>query len=166
MCLLTPAQLAHPNHPVEVQGYVGLFTWLVVQFDDIVGQSNEMVEEALLFQQRFFQGETQPNNLLEGIASLIREAHVHFDPVMANLLQISVLKFLTSNSLERHDGFQNMSVTKAGEQFPHFYRDMSGMNVAYSVFCYPKALYPDVGAFLEAIPDMAKFIDISNDVLS
>ncbi|KAK7416294.1 hypothetical protein QQZ08_012068 [Neonectria magnoliae] len=158
--------LAHPNHPVHVQGYVGLFTWLVVQFDDIVGQSNEMVEEALLFQQRFFQGKTQPNNLLEGIASLIREAHVHFDPVMANLLQISVLKFLTSNSLERHDGFQNMSVTKAGEQFPHFYRDMSGMNVAYSVFCYPKALYPDVGAFLEAIPDMAKFIDISNDVLS
>ncbi|KAK7414583.1 hypothetical protein QQX98_006611 [Neonectria punicea] len=138
----------------------------LVQFDDIVGQSNEMVEEALLFQQRFFQGETQPNNLLEGIASLIREAHVHFDPVMANLLQISVLKFLTSNSLERHDGFQNMSVTRAGEQFPHFYRDMSGMNVAYSVFCYPKALYPDVGAFLEAIPDMAKFIDISNDVLS
>ncbi|KAM4055029.1 hypothetical protein HRG_005840 [Hirsutella rhossiliensis] len=85
---------------------------------------------------------------------------------MANLLQISVLKFLTSNLLERHAGFQNMLVTREGRQFPGFYRDMSGMNVAYAVFCYPKALYPDVGAFLEAIPDMAKFIDISNDVLS
>lgn len=164
--LLTARQLAHPGHPVEVQGYVGLFTWLVVQYDDIVGQSNQMVEEALLFHQRFFRGEPQPNNLLEGIAGMIREAHDHFDPVMANLLQISVLKFLTSNSLERHDGFQNMPVTPAGKQFPGFYRDMSGMNVAYAVFCYPKALYPDVGAFLEAIPDMAKFIDISNDVLS
>ncbi|KAL6413310.1 longiborneol synthase [Ilyonectria robusta] len=158
--------LAHPGHPVEVQGYVGLFTWLVVQYDDIVGQSNEMVEEALLFHQRFFRGEAQPNNLLEGIAGLIREAHDHFDPVLANMLQISVLKFLTSNLLERHDGFQNMSVTRAGKKFPDFYRDMSGMDQAYAVFCYPKALYPDVGAFLEAIPDMANFINISNDVLS
>lgn len=159
-------QLAHPGHPVEVQGYVGLFTWLVVQYDDIVGQSNEMVEEALLFHQRFFRGEAQPNNLLEGIAGLIREAHDHFDPVLANMLQISVLKFLTSNLLERHDGFQNMCVTRAGKKFPDFYRDMSGMDQAYAVFCYPKALYPDVGAFLEAIPDMANFINISNDVLS
>ena len=159
-------QLAHPNHPVQVQGYVGLFTWLVVQYDDIVGQDNEMVEEALLFHQRFFRGEPQPNNLLEGIAELIREAHDHFDPVMANMLQLSVLKFLTSNLLERHDGFQNMPVTRAGIKFPDFYRDMSGMNVAYAVFCYPKEQYPDVGAVLEAIPDMARFIDISNDVLS
>ncbi|RFU75738.1 longiborneol synthase [Trichoderma arundinaceum] len=158
--------LAHPNHPVQVQGYVGLFTWLVVQYDDIVGQSNEMVEEALLFHSRFFRGERQPNNLLEGIAILLREANDHFDSVLANMLQISVLKFLTSNLLERHDGFQNMVVTRAGKQFPDFYRDMSGMNVAYAVFCYPKAQYPDVGAFLEAIPDMARFIDISNDVLS
>ncbi|ROT40475.1 terpenoid synthase [Sodiomyces alkalinus F11] len=158
--------LAHPGHPVEVQGYVGLFTWLVVQYDDIVGQSNEMVDEALHFHRRFFRGEAQPNDLLEGIAGLLREAYDHFDPVMANLLQISVLKFLTSNLLERHDGFQHMAATRAGEKFPDFYRDLSGMNVAYAVFCYPKALYPDVSAYLEAIPDMARFIDISNDVLS
>ncbi|KAM0444952.1 hypothetical protein ACHAQK_002490 [Fusarium lateritium] len=158
--------LAHPRHPVEVQGYVGLFTWLVVQYDDIVGQSNQMVEEALLFHERLLRGEPQPNNLLEGIAGLLREARDHFDPVLANMLQISVLKFLTSNLLERHDGFQNMPITRAGHKFPDFYRDMSGMDQAYAVFCYPKALYPDVGAFLEAIPDMANFINISNDVLS
>ncbi|KAH7113515.1 longiborneol synthase [Dactylonectria macrodidyma] len=158
--------LAHPYHPVEVQGYVGLFTWLVVQYDDIVGERNQMVEEAGHFQQRFFQGKTQPNNLLEGIASMIREAHVHFDPVMANLVQISVLKFLTSNLLERHDGFQSMLITPAGREFPNYYRDMSGMDQAYAVFCYPKALYPKVENFLEAIPAMANFINLSNDVLS
>ncbi|KAI6783985.1 Trichodiene synthase [Emericellopsis cladophorae] len=160
--------LAHPNHSVEAQGYVGLFTWLVVQYDDIVGQNDEMMEEATIFHQRFFNGEKQPNNLLEGIATLLREAHDHYDPVLANQLQISVLKFLTSNLLERHNGFQNMRVTPAGAgvKFPDFYRDMSGMNVAYAVFCYPKDQYPDMGAFLEAIPDMARFIDISNDVLS
>lgn len=151
---------------MEVQGYVGLFTWLVVQYDDIVGQSNQMVEEAMEFHERFFRGQTQRNKLLEGIATLLREAYDHFDPVMANLLQISVLKFLTSNLLERHKGFQNMPVTRAGHRFPNYYRDMSGMDQAYAVFCYPKAQYPDVDQFLEAIPDMANFINISNDVLS
>ncbi|TDZ13528.1 Alpha-cuprenene synthase COP6 [Colletotrichum sidae] len=158
--------LAHPRHPTIVQGYVGLFTWLVVQYDDIVGQNDQMVEEAMVFHQRFFKGERQLNNLLEGIATLLREAHDLFDPVMANMLQLSVLKFLTSNLLERHEGFQKLKVTRAGEKFPDFYRDLSGMNVAYAVFCYPKEQYPDVSQFLEAIPDMAKFIDISNDVLS
>ncbi|KAF9878622.1 hypothetical protein CkaCkLH20_04114 [Colletotrichum karsti] len=158
--------LAHPRHPTIVQGYVGLFTWLVVMYDDIVGQNDQMVEEASLFHQRFFKGERQKNNLLEGIAVLLREAHDLFDPVMANLLQLSVLKFLTSNLLERHNGFQTFQITRAGEKFPDFYRDMSGMNVAYAVFCYPKEQYPDVSQFIEAIPDMARFIDISNDVLS
>ncbi|KAK6214998.1 longiborneol synthase [Colletotrichum tabaci] len=159
------ARLCHPGHPTEVQGFVGLFTWLVVQYDDIVGQNDEMAE-AQLFQKRFFNGETQPNAMLEGLAGLLREAPRLFDPVMANLLQISTLKFLTCNLLERHDGFRNMPVTRSGVKFPDFLRDLSGINVAYAVFCFPKAQYPDVGQYLEAIPDMARFIDISNDVMS
>ncbi|TQN63691.1 Alpha-cuprenene synthase COP6 [Colletotrichum shisoi] len=122
--------------------------------------------EAQLFQTRFFNGETQPNAMLEGLAGLLREAPRFFDPVMANLLQISTLKFLTCNLLERHDGFRNMPVTRSGVKFPDFLRDLSGINVAYAVFCFPKAQYPDVGQYLEAIPDMARFIDISNDVMS
>lgn len=125
-----------------------------------------MVEEAYLFHQLFFQGHPQPNKLLEGIALLLREAYNHFDRIMANMLQISVLKFLTSNLLERHNGFRNMPITKAGQVFPYFFRDMSGMTTAYAIFCFPKALYPDVTAFLEAIPEIAKFVNISNDVLS
>ncbi|KAK1984021.1 longiborneol synthase [Colletotrichum cereale] len=163
--LLTTRQLCHPNHPTEVQGFVGLFTWLVVQYDDIVGQNDEMAE-AQLFQERFFRGEKQPNAMLEGLASLMREAPSLFDPVMANLLQISTLKFLTCNLLERHQGFRNMPVTRAGVKFPDFVRDLSGINVAYAVFCFPQSQYPDVEQYLEAIPDMARFIDISNDVLS
>ncbi|KAF4119235.1 Trichodiene synthase (TRI5) [Geosmithia morbida] len=157
---------SHPRHPLEVQGYVGLFTWIVVQYDDIVGQDNDMMEDAMLFQRRFFNGEPQGNPLLEGMAELIREAHNHFDPVLANLLQVSALKFLSANLLERHEGFEKMEVTRDGIKFPDFLRDLAGINVAYAVFCYPKAMYPDVNVFLEAFPDMMRIIDIANDVLS
>ncbi|KAF6838597.1 hypothetical protein CPLU01_02398 [Colletotrichum plurivorum] len=158
--------LAHPRHPTLVQGYVGLFTWLVVQYDDIIVHDKQMMADGLVFHQRFFRGEPQANNLLEGIATLLREAHGLFDSVLANMLQLSVLKFLTSNLLERHEGFQSFQVSEAGIRVPYFYRDMSGMDVAYSVFCYPKEQYSDVSQFLEAIPDMAQFINLTNDVLS
>jgi hypothetical protein len=125
-----------------------------------------MMAEALLWHQRFFANERQLNNLLEGIAILLREAPVHFDLVLANLLQISALKFLTSNLLERHEGFRNMRSTPAGIKFADLFRELSGMGIAYSIFSFPNEKYPDVGAVLEAIPDMVKFIDIANDVLS
>ncbi|KAF4454055.1 longiborneol synthase [Fusarium albosuccineum] len=158
--------LAHPGHPVELQAYIGLFTWLVVQYDDIVGRDNDMIDEARLFQQRFIRGEPQPTKLLEGIANMMRRAHDHFDSVLADLLQISVLKFLASNVLEQHDGFQRVKAHQMGRNFPDFYRDMSGMSIAFAIFCYPKVLYPEINNFLEAIPDMARFIDLCNDVLS
>lgn len=139
---------------------------MVVLYDDAVGQRNEMMEDAMMFHTRFFRGERQANTLLEGLAILIRESYDYFDPLMANMMQISSFKFLTSNLLERHEGFRNLKITRAGEKFPYFLRDMAGLDVAFAVFCFPKEQYPDVGAYLEAIPDMAKFINISNDVLS
>ncbi|KAI0204891.1 longiborneol synthase [Astrocystis sublimbata] len=158
--------LPHTGHPVQVQAYIGLVTWLVVLYDDIVGQKGQMQDEAGRFHDRFFRGEMQPNALLNGIAELIREAPEHFDPVLSTLLQTSILHFLTSNLLEQRSEFKSLRVTKEGREFPYYFRGMSGMDLAYTVFTYPKALYPDIGVFIEAIPDMAKFTNISNDVLS
>ena len=59
-----------------------------------------------------------------------------------------------------------MYITQDGAKFPYYFRAMSGMDIAYAIFCYPKAMYPDIGCFIEAIPDMGIFINISNDVLS
>ena len=88
-----------------------------------MGQNDEMVEDALQFLDRLFRGEEQANNLLNGIAELILEAPNHFDPVMAEQLRISVVKFLSSNLLERSEGFQKMQPTQEGQSFPTFYRD-------------------------------------------
>ncbi|KAL7935859.1 hypothetical protein V8C35DRAFT_278840 [Trichoderma chlorosporum] len=158
--------LAYPGNPVHIQAYVGIITWLVVIYEDTIEESEQMLEETLLFQPRFFRGEAQPNALLEGLASTIREAHAYFDQVVANLLQISLLNFMTSNLVEKHNDFQNLPITGLGKPFPDFCRELSGISVGYAVLAFPKALYPDVGVFFEALPDMDKFISLVNDVLS
>ncbi|TRX92002.1 hypothetical protein FHL15_007099 [Xylaria flabelliformis] len=158
--------LAYVSHPVQVQAYIGIFTWLVTIYDDIVGQRGHMQEEASRFQERFFRGESQPNAFLDGMAQVIREASEHFDSVLSRLMQTNMLNFLTSNLLEQRSEFKSLRVTKEGGEFPYYFRDVSGLGVAYAIFCYPKALYPDIGLFVEAIPDMAIFINKFNDVLS
>lgn len=85
---------------------------------------------------------------------------------MANLIVTSTLDCATSNLLDTRPEFQDMRVTKAGTSFPYFFRNMSGLTTAYACFSYPKMLYPDIGLFLEALPDMALYVNIVNDVLS
>lgn len=146
-----------------MKAYIGIFTWLVVMLDD---KTAEMRTDVELFQTRFSQGEVQPTCLLRGLADILHEAREHFDPVLANILVTSCLNFVTSNLLEIRDEFQSMETTKAGRMFPYYYRNMAGITEAYAIFTYPKAMYPDMGCFLEAIPDMAIFINIFNDVVS
>ncbi|RYP74262.1 hypothetical protein DL771_003083 [Monosporascus sp. 5C6A] len=154
---------AYPEHPVEVQAYIGLFTWIVVIIDDI---TNDIKEDVNQFQQRFFSGEPQTLPVLHAMGELLREAYDHWDPVLANILVTSGLNFVTSNLLETREAFKMMPVTKAGTSFPYYYRDLAGITEAYAIFGYPAAVYPEIHNFLEAIPDMALFINIFNDVVS
>ena len=135
----------------------------MVQIDDVM---KDITKEADDFQRRFLQGERQSHCLLHGFAEILREAYDHWDPVLANILVTSGLNFFTSNLLETKEGFQKMPVTRAGQSFPYYYRDLAGITEAYAIFGYPTAVYPDIENFLEAIPDMALFINIFNDVVS
>lgn len=131
--------------------------------DDQIG---EMAEEVEGYQRRFFCGEGQPTPLLRATAAVMRETWDHWDPLLANLIVTSTIDGVTSNLLDTRLEFRDLVVTKAGGAFPYFFRNMSGLTTAYACFSYPKVLYPDIGKFLEALPDMALYINIVNDVLS
>lgn len=90
----------------------------------------------------------------------------YFDPLLANLIVSCTLDFVTSNLLDNRPEFQDMEVSKHGGSFPYFFRNMSGLTTAFSCFSFPKTGYPDIGLFLEALPDMALYNNIVNDVLS
>ncbi|RYO81271.1 hypothetical protein DL766_007382 [Monosporascus sp. MC13-8B] len=155
--------LAYPGHPVEVQAYIGLFTWIVVLIDDDVGR---IKDDTNRFQQRFSLGEPQPHPLLHAMAELLREAYNYWHPILANILLTSSLNFLTSNLLETEEGFQKMPVTKAGSSFPYSFRKIAGIAEVYVIFGYPTAQYPKIEVVLEALLDMTLFINIFNDDIS
>lgn len=92
----------------------------------------------------------------------------YWDPLLANLIVSCTLDFVTSNLLDHRPEFQDMAVSPhVGNLFPYFFRNMSGLTTAFSCFSFPKTGgYPDIGLFLEALPDMALYNNIVNDVLS
>ncbi|RYP04127.1 hypothetical protein DL764_004674 [Monosporascus ibericus] len=159
----TEGAFAYPEHPVEVQAYIALYTWIIVQIDDVTDDIQDAVDH---FQQRFFSGEPQSHPLLHAMGEILRETYDYWDPVLANIIVTWSLNFVNSNLLETREGFQKMAVTKAGTSFPYFYRDMAGVAEAFAIFGYPRAVYPEFQYFLEAIPDMALFINLFNDVVS
>ncbi|KAF3769498.1 hypothetical protein M406DRAFT_36360 [Cryphonectria parasitica EP155] len=148
---------------IDVQVYVGIYTWLVILIEDKIGECAAEVEG---FERRFLTGEEQPTPLLRATAALMKETWDFWDPILANLIVTSTMDFVTSNIIDTRREFKNMPVTKAGKSFPYFFRNMSGISIAYACFIYSKEEYPDIGLFLEALPDMAFYIANINDVLS
>lgn len=86
---------------------------------------------------------------------------------MANLLVTTTLNFINANVIESSPELAAFKPTfNAGREFPYWLRDISGIPMAYAIFMFPSEGYPDVGAFLEAFPDLNKFINLANDVIS
>lgn len=59
-----------------------------------------------------------------------------------------------------------MPRTKGGEAWAYYFRAKDGIVDAYAWYNFTKMDCPDVSAFCQALPDMGKYIGLTNDILS
>lgn len=153
----------YPSHPLQVQLHIGIFTWLGFLIDD----TNKCIAADLAtFQPRFHAGQPQPSSLLQHFAHALRDTYRHYDPLVANFIVLSALAFVNANALETRREFQELVPLGAGVSWPYYFRDKEGLPEVYAYFVFPRALYPDIGSFVQAVPDMGRFINLTNDILS
>ncbi|KAI1473346.1 terpenoid synthase [Daldinia eschscholtzii] len=152
-----------PNHPLDVQLYVGIYTWIAIIVDDVAGRS---LNDFAAFHERFANGAPQPTILLERWAEIIRSSFHHWDPLVANFIVASSLDFHNACVLEASSGLRRLVRTGGGQNFPWYIRSKNGLADAYAYFTFPKVVYPDVSSFLEAIPDLSAYLCLANDILS
>ncbi|KAF4909022.1 Alpha-cuprenene synthase COP6 [Colletotrichum fructicola] len=152
-----------PKHSLEVQVYIGTYTWLGILIDD---ETSKSPEDCSKFIERFAAGEKQPTPLLEGWAELMRLAYKYWDPVVANFIVTASLNFVNANVLENRQEFKKLKPTKGGKKWPWFMRDKDGVSDAYALFTFPKDQYQDMSNYLEMIPDMSCYLALTNDILS
>lgn len=153
----------YPLHPLEVQLYIAAFTWLAFIIDDTNAQLKPDLDQ---FQLRLISGQPQPSKLLEAFAEVLRETARYFDAVVANFIILSALAFVNSNALETRSEYQIMKPSKFAINWPYYFRDKEGLAEGYLYFCFHRDLSPKICTFLPAVPDMARFINLTNDILS
>lgn len=153
----------YPSHPLEVQVHIGIFTWLGFIIDDT---NKSIAPDLALFQSRFYTGQPQPTPLLECFAETLRNTYDFWDAVAANFIVLSALAFINANILETQRDYQDMVLVRAGANWPYHFRNVEGLPEVYTYFMFPKATHPDIGQYLQAVPDMGRFINLTNDILS
>ncbi|KAH6977833.1 isoprenoid synthase domain-containing protein [Fusarium venenatum] len=156
-------QVCFPHHPVEVQTYIGIYSWLGLLLDD---EAVTHPDDFEMFHQRFCAGEKQPIPLLQGWADLMTLVFEHWDPLVANFIITASLNFLNANALQAREDFTHIERTKAGRSWAWFIREKDGVGEAYAWFTFPKALCGDKSRFMEVIPDLSMWIGLTNDILS
>lgn len=154
----------YPSHPLHIQLHIGIFTWLGFLIDDTTDTTT--AHELAPFQSRFYSSQPQPTRLLECFAQNLRETYQYWDPVTANFIVLSALAFVTANAIERRQEYRDMAPSRSGANWAYHYRNIEGLPEVYTYFMFPRIEYPNVSVFLQAVPDMGKFINLTNDILS
>lgn len=161
-----PFQDMYPSHPLPIQLHIGKFSWVGFLIDDTSARDPSAAQDMALFQSRFLAGQPQPTRLLQCFAETIQEMYQYWDPLVANFMAMSALAFVTANALERRPEYQQMQPSPSAPHWAYHFRNIEGLPEVYTYYMFPQAEYPDLAVFLQAVPDLCRFINWTNDVLS
>lgn len=163
--VLPTKQFCYPRHPLDLRIHIGIFTWLVALVDDEAGKDPD---EWSQFVRRFHsKEEPQWSALARALDGCVRRGSTWYEPLVANFIVLSTLNFVNATTLAG-SVFSSpaWSPTVGAVRWPYFFRDKDGLSEAYSFFAFPRARYPDVARYVEAVPDMIMYINNVNDVMS
>ncbi|KAI1131437.1 isoprenoid synthase domain-containing protein [Nemania abortiva] len=152
----------YPSHPFSVKLHVAIYTWLASYIDD----DEDGNEDLAGFQARFQKGEPQPSTLLARFAEVLQAMPTYFEPLMANFIVLSSLQFVNAALLERRGEFHHLQHCREASGWPDYVRERDGATEAFVYFVFPKDQCPDIGAYMQAVPDMMTYTNHANDVLS
>ncbi|KAI8270627.1 hypothetical protein K4K58_008452 [Colletotrichum sp. SAR11_239] len=159
---LTLACAYYPTHPFAVKLHIAIYSWLAIYIDDDDAGNDDLAG----FQERFHKGEPQPSALLSRFAEVLHDMSKYYEPLVANFIVCSTLQFVNATLLERHGEFHGLKHCKEASGWPDYVRDRSGVPEAYAYFIFPKEQCPNIGQYMQGIPDMMTYINYANDILS
>lgn len=142
--------------------HIAVYTWLATYIDD----DEDGTEDLVGFQTRFQKGEPQPSALLTCFAQSLQAMSLYFEPLVANFIVLSSLQFVNATLLERRGELHGLRHCREASGWPDYVRNKSGVSEAYAYFIFPREQCPDIGAYMQGMPDMMTYINYTNDILS
>ncbi|PPQ64142.1 hypothetical protein CVT24_008772 [Panaeolus cyanescens] len=155
---MSPAYKHLPN--IATKAWIAIFTAFASCIDDVMTMEN--VSHLEVFGQRLISGQQQANPLLDGFARLLKEIPDHWRGLQGDIILGSSISFVAGCIIEIQTEGEQPSVH--ARRYPTFYRVLSGVSEAYSMFIWP----PEVPFqnFIQSVPEISMYINCMNDVLS
>lgn len=155
------AEFCYPYHTFEEKKTLALYVWYVTYIDDMVANDGTSVTA---FQERFYRRQPQSDPVLDALSDIFLKFYDMNDPLSSNLIITCTLEFLTSSVIEPQTGA--VQLVRDAWRFPWFMRERTGFGESWAHLVFPKRLGVNLMDYIEAVPDMTFWIDITNDILS
>lgn len=121
-------------------------------------------ESLLAFQERFLRRQPQLDPVLDALSDVFIQLYDIFQPYCANLILSSSLEFLTGTAFEPQ--IKALTLDSTAKQFPWYLRELTGIAEGFSHLVFPMRLGINVLEYVKAIPDMCRWLNLTNGLLS
>jgi hypothetical protein len=136
---------------------------LIIWVEEYYDQFTEAIKN---FQHRWLSGQPQMHPMLDRFAQCLKDMRNFWDPLCADMMATVTFSFLHGNILENRADISQIKLRGPSILWPNWIRAMAGVATPLSLFIFPKSVCDDASKFLQAVPEIDRFIDYSNDVLS
>ncbi|KII85801.1 hypothetical protein PLICRDRAFT_56281 [Plicaturopsis crispa FD-325 SS-3] len=146
-----------PSKPTQV--HICLYASLAIYVDDAFEKDPDAIAG---FNERFYSKQPHKDKVLDDWADLLRRVPEYFDRLPANIMVSSLLDFVTACYLEHEMG--GIQVDPSGLNYAVWARRMSGAADSLALSIFPREM--PINHYIQALPDIAYFINGLNDILS
>ncbi|GBE86169.1 predicted protein [Sparassis crispa] len=148
---------------IDTKVQIVLFTTIILALDDPVILDSTPSRE---FHRMFSAGaaESGGSDLLGELRRLLPRMWDHYSRFAASAIVTSALDFMNVTILENET--KEMTLSSDGAPFLVYRRTKTATAEAYAHFIWEKARFPEVGIYIQAVPDVMVYVNCVNDILS
>ncbi|KAI0769051.1 terpenoid synthase [Trametes elegans] len=154
-------ETAYAHNPPEHRRYIALYTLCMAYVDDL-GQHDPSA--IMQFTRRFVAGERQPNEVLECLVELLRQAHSLWPQFGADSIISGTLDALATAHVENTT--RTMAVNPFAKRYPTYLRMKAGVAAPYTHFIFANDWLDIPQFYLQIIPEIDYWTLGANDILS
>ncbi|GJE83989.1 terpenoid synthase [Phanerochaete sordida] len=144
---------------LETQAYIAVYAFLAICLDDLA-----VPEDALVaFAPRLLAGAPQGHWVLARFVAHLGAAPRLFAPFSVAAMVSCTVQFVNSTLLDRMGAVR---LTPGSLPYVHYKRAINGVGEAFALFAWEAERFPDSSRYLQILPDLCRFMEYANDILS
>ncbi|GJE97304.1 terpenoid synthase-like protein [Phanerochaete sordida] len=162
-CIVTGADLGkivYRHTSVETQVQIALWTAVLVAIDNFDVDAAATAE----FAERFHIGQAQLHPLLDRLAGTLRRMHEFFHPHSAAIIVSDSVQCVSCMVVDKEN--EERGSHPASIEYLTYKRLHNGLGDGYAYCVWDKLHFPDLSAFIQAIPETSLCFVYLNDLLS